>query len=140
MKNIKLIIIGALSLLMVVNTYAQSEASMVSSTTERVQKTPDERAQKQTDRMIKKLELTDEQAVQIKAMQLEYQEAERIEREERKAKRLTHQANVRALLTAEQAKKYDKYIKKFEKKRKGKKGKKERKMKGKDALEKQDEK
>ena len=82
-------------------------------------KTPEERSQYRTDKMTKKLGLSEAQAAKINALQLDNIIKEDVDRKAKKARMAQQQASIRAILTAEQAQKFDESMNKRKEKRKG---------------------
>lgn len=124
MKLLKGFLIAGLSLLTIGAAISQTKQENKDlRNTERVKKTPKERAEGRTARMTEKLSLTDDQAKKLHALQLDFAKEEQAEREARKVKRENRQAAIRSLLTEEQALKFDELKSERKGKLKGRKGK-----------------
>ncbi len=120
-------LIVALSIFTIGTGISQSTEGKQERKSDRAKLTLEERVERQTKRMTKQLDLTNEQVEKLQAIQLEYAKQEEIEREARAAKRATHEANIRAMLTDEQVKKFDE----LKENRKDKRARKRNKRKGK---------
>lgn len=129
MKSIKSIIFIALSIFVVGTVISQTSESKHLKKSDHEKKTPEERAQHRTDRMTKKLDLSESQIAEMNKIQRDIIAQEDIEREARKARKEKQQAQIRSILTSEQAKKFDESLAKRKEKRKGKRGKKRQKRK-----------
>lgn len=124
MKVHKMIMVAALAIFTMGIGNAQTETSKKLEKTEREEKSPMERAKRQTENLAKKLELTPEQSAKVEAINLKYAESEKAEKAERKAKRDQHQAEIRSVLTEYQAGKFDAHSENRKMKGKHKRGKK----------------
>jgi len=93
---------------------------------ERVKKTPEERVQANTDRLVKRLDLSEEQAAKIYEINMKYASEAKVERAERKAKKEQQASEIKAVLDEKQAAKFDKMAQKRKHKmRKNRRGKRE---------------
>lgn len=131
MKILKGMIIAALAFSTTVIVMAQpTEAGKDIVKKERTEKTPEKRAEKMTHRMTENLDLTDEQAKRVYDLQLEFAEADKVEREAKKAQRAEREGKMKAILSADQITKFEEMKSKGEGKRKGRKGKRGKKRRG----------
>ena len=131
MKIYKSILIAALTIFTIGTAISQStQSEQHLNKEERKKMSPEERADKRVKRMTEKLSLTDDQAKKIHAMQIEFAQEEKADREAMKAKRVAQKAEIRAMLTDEQIVKFDKMEAKHKERRKAKKGKRGGKRKG----------
>ena len=107
MRILKSILIVALSVFIVSAGMSQEVESKRPRKSDRVKLTPEKRAERQTKKMSKRLELSDAQTAQLEAIQLEYAKEQELDKVARDEKRARHEARIRAILTDEQAKKFD---------------------------------
>jgi len=120
-----------LMMLLVVATFATTSSAQINQAPvkeelKKERKSPESRAEKQTNKMVKHLDLTEEQAEKIYQINLEYASLAKQKKAERKATLKEKNLKIKEILSEEQAKIFDKKkvkakkrLKKKRKKRRG---------------------